>query len=97
MATVSYFFSSWTAGHGNDLPAGATHGWSMSGGGFDYGDAIMVSAHPIRRTGARRALAVENVRIESNDGSGSVLSFTVRNVGADSVIGYGLGFGWIDN
>lgn len=96
MATVSYAFFSWgSVGFANDLLPGQTHQWSMWGGDFNYGDAIMVTAHPVTRQGIIRALAVENVKI-SNAVLQTTLSFTVKNVGTESVIGYGLGFAWVD-
>jgi hypothetical protein len=96
MANVSYAFFSWTAvGSPNDLLPGQSHQWSMWGGDFDYGDAIMVSAHPVSRGGGNRALAVENVKIGDSI-LRTTLSFTVKNVGTDRVLGYGLGFGWVD-
>jgi hypothetical protein len=67
----------------------------MWGGDFDYGDAIMVTAHPAgRRRG--RALAVEEVKILSDPTTPTKLSFVVRNVGTETVVGYGLGFAWVD-
>lgn len=94
MATLSYaFFHSVAIGPSYDIYPGDGHNWEMWGGGFNYGDAITVSAHPVgRRPG--RSLAIEDVRI-SNLGE-SVLSFTVRNVGTGPIIGYGLGFAWVD-
>ena len=94
MATVSYaFFSSVIIGTTNDLHSGGVHNWSMWGGDFNYGDAIMVTAHPIGRPGV--ALAVEQVRIHRGI-TPTTLSFAVKNVGTETVIGYGLGFAWVD-
>ncbi|HSK73257.1 MAG TPA: hypothetical protein VK892_16275 [Pyrinomonadaceae bacterium] len=96
MATVSYAFFSWTAvGASNDLLPGQEHQWSMWGGDFNYGDAIMVTAHPVTRQGINRALAVEKVKI-SNAVLNTTLSFVVKNVGTERVPGYGLGFDWVD-
>ena len=83
MATVSYSFWSWTsAGPEPDLLPGGIHYWRFWGGDFDYGDAIMVTAHPLRRRGL--ALAVENVKIEGDPG-GPILTFNVRNVGTGRI------------
>lgn len=65
----------------------------MWGGDFDYGDAITVTAHPIGRPGV--ALAVEQMRIDRSI-LPSTLSFAVKNVGSATVVGYGLGFAWVD-
>lgn len=93
MATTSYaFFHSVNIGPAYDLYPGDGDGWEFWGGSFNYGDAISVSAHPV---GLSSSLAVQDVRISSAP-SGPILSFTVRNVGKRPVVGYGLGFAWID-
>jgi hypothetical protein len=95
MATVSHVFGSWvSAGPGHDFAPGATHGWIAWG--YSYGDALSVTAHPVARASVRRALAVENVRSET-DGAARRLSFTVRNVGNAAIPGYGIGVGWISS
>jgi hypothetical protein len=92
MATVNRAFLSWS-GPGS-LPPGGSHGWWMVG--FKYGDALSVTAHPV--TGdphaLHRVLTVENIRIDGAP-SGLTLLFTVRNVGAYSIPGYGVGISFI--
>lgn len=86
MATVEYsFFSVVTS-----ISPGAVIGVSWSHRGFDYGDAITVTAHPIRSV-----LAVQNLRV-FREGSIVRLAFDVANVGSRAEIAFGLGFGWVD-
>jgi hypothetical protein len=92
MATVSYAFFSWLGSPSTDLHPGQTHQWELSGGNFNYGDAIMVTAHPVARQG--RALAVENTKTLNN--GQAIFSFVVKNVGSVTVPGYGMGFAWVD-
>jgi hypothetical protein len=96
MANVSYWFGSWVSSQGNDLVPGDSHEWIMWG--FNYGDAMSVSAHPVVLLNAlvERTLSVEDVRVES-DLSGNRLYFTIRNTGSNSVPGYGMGFSMISN
>ena len=91
MATVSHHFGSWVGG--NLLP-GQAHHWIYWG--FQYGDMLSVSAHAVAGdpTVGERVLAVQDVRVEA-DPSGRRLYFTVRNVGAAPVPGYGMGIGRI--
>jgi hypothetical protein len=93
MATAHRAFFSWTSsGEGNDLGPGQAHGWWAVG--FDYGDPITVTAHPVSGAPWPYELAVESVRMQSNPGGGTLL-FRVRNVGTRPVPGYGVGFGWV--
>ena len=69
---------------------GGRVGVTWSHPGFDYGDAISVTAHPFRGV-----LAVEGLRV-FNDGGQRRLSFDVVNVGTRAEIAFGLGFGWVD-
>jgi hypothetical protein len=86
MATVEYSFFSVIGG----ISAGGRVGVTWSHPGFDYGDAISVTAHPFRGV-----LAVENLRV-FNDGGERRLAFDVVNIGTRPEIAFGLGFGWID-
>jgi len=65
--------------------------------GFKPGDALSVTAHPItgNPNAPHRILTVENVRVDGTPNGGRTLLFTVRNVGAYSMPGYGVGIGWI--
>jgi hypothetical protein len=93
LATVTYWFGWWvSAGVGDDLGPGETHNWIMWG--FNYGDALSLSAHPVTGPPEERVLAVENVRIEG-DAGGRRLYYTVRNVGMSSVPGYGIGYAMV--
>jgi hypothetical protein len=93
MANVSYWAGSWASGgDGDDLGPGESHNWIMWG--FDYGDAVSLSAHPVVGAPVERYLAVENTRIEA-DPNGRRLYFTVRNVGQNSVPGYTIGYSWV--
>jgi hypothetical protein len=92
MATTSRYFFSWTSsGPGGDFHPGATHGWWMTG--FSYGDVLSVTAHPVTGdpTATHRVLTVEALRTDGTPGGGRTLLFTVRNTGAFSMPGYGLG------
>ncbi|MBC7988903.1 MAG: hypothetical protein H7Y19_04900 [Luteimonas sp.] len=86
MATVEYSFFSVMFGIGPGGVVGVT--WSHPG--FDYGDAITVTAHPIRAI-----LAVQNLRV-FRDGSQVRLAFEVVNVGTRPEIAFGVGLGWVD-
>jgi len=86
MATVEYSFFSLITG----LNPGGVIGVTWSHPGFDYGDAITVTAHPIRAV-----LAVQNLRV-FREGSLVRLAFEVVNVGTRPEIAFGLGFGWVD-
>lgn len=86
MATVEYSFFSVVS----PLNPGGVIGITWSHRGFDYGDAITVTAHPIRAV-----LAVQNLRV-FRDGSLVRLAFDVVNVGSRTEIAFGLGFGWVD-
>jgi len=97
MATTNYWFGSWVSGAGqSDLYPNQSHGWVMWG--FNYGDAVDVSAHPVVLLNAHeeRVLQVLDVRIEGDD-TGRRLYFTVKNVGSNPVPGYGMGFSMISN
>jgi hypothetical protein len=98
MATVNRAFFAWTSsGPGGDFASGAAHGWWMTG--FKYGDALSVTAHPVtgNPNAPHRVLTVENVRIDGTPSGGRTLLFTVRNVGAFSMPGYGVGISWISS
>ena len=72
---------------------GDVHSWIMWG--FNYGDVVSVSAHPVvGNPNAERILAVENVHVEGNVG-GRRLLFDVRNVGPDSIPGYINAYSWV--
>jgi hypothetical protein len=86
MATVEYSFFSILSSIGPGQAIGIT--WSHPG--FDYGDAITVTAHPIRAV-----LAVQNLRV-FRDGSLVRLAFEVVNVGPRPEIAFGVGLGWVD-
>ncbi len=88
MANVSYWSGSWVGG---ELAPGQPHYWNFVG--FNYGDVVDVSAHPIAGdpNAGQRILEVEDLRFEA-DVSGRRMYFTVRNVGASSVPGYAMGF-----
>lgn len=86
MAKVEYAFFSVTA----NLSPGRTLGCTWSNNGFDYGDALSVTAHPFRSV-----LEVRNLRI-FNDNGRRRASFEVVNVGQQTEIAFGLGFGWVD-
>jgi hypothetical protein len=92
MANVNYFFTSWVGSEGDDFYPGDTHYWVMWG--FDYGNIVYASAHPVVGPPGERVLAVEDIRIEG-DPSGRRLYCTVRNVGAYSMPAYGIGFSWV--
>jgi hypothetical protein len=95
MATVSHWFGSWVSGGPtDDLHPGQPHYWIFWG--FNYGDALSLSAHAVAGNPnvGERILAVEDVRVEA-DPSGRRLYFTVRNVGAASVPGYGIGYAMV--
>lgn len=86
MATVEYDFFSVVS----PLNPGAVIGVTWSHPKFDYGDALTVTAHPIRAV-----LAVRNLRI-FKEGDAMRAAFEVANVGARPEIAFGLGFGWVD-
>lgn len=94
MATVSYFFASWVSAD-NDLLPGQVHSWDLSG--FNYGDDISLSVHPlIEGDGSEQDLAVGNVKMQTSSGGRRML-FTVTNTGPNSVDGYGMGFGLVSS
>jgi hypothetical protein len=86
MATVEYSFFSVV----NALAPGGVTGFTWSHPKFDYGDAITVTAHPIRGV-----LEVRNQRV-FRDGDAVRLAFDVVNVGSRREIAMGLGFAWVD-
>lgn len=95
MATVNYWFGSWVSGAGqSDFAPGQSHSWVMWG--FNYGDVVDVSAHPvvIVNIHEERVLEVTDVRIEADE-TGKRFYFTVKNVGSNSMPGYGMGFSMI--
>jgi hypothetical protein len=92
MANVSQYFASWVGAGSERLNPGQAHFWWMVG--FNYGDAISVTAHPVIGPPSTRTLKIEDVRIEGVP-TGRTLLFTVRNVGPDPIIAYGIGFGFI--
>jgi len=90
MANLMRWFGSWVSAEGHDLQPGQAHHWIMWG--FNYGDVLAVTAHPVSRQGGpQRILFVENVRIERLNGDNK-LAFSVRNGGTDGIPGYGMGF-----
>ncbi len=89
MANVSYWSSSWVSGVGAPpLASGETHEWISWG--FNYGDVLNVSAHPVT-AGDPVILEVQNIRIE-HDVTGQRLYFTVKNVGNLFTRGYAMAF-----
>lgn len=86
MATVEYDFFGLVGG----IAAGGVVGATWSHVGFDYGDAITITAHPIRGI-----LEVRNLRV-FRDGNERRVAFEIVNVGSQAEIGFGIGFGWID-
>lgn len=92
MANVFHAFASWVGVGSDQLNPGQAHSWWMVG--FNYGDAISVTAHPVIGPPVNRQLAVQDVRVQGTS-TGRTLLFTVRNVGPDPVPGYGVGFGLI--
>jgi hypothetical protein len=98
VATVNRAFFSWTSsGPGGDFSPAAAHGWWMTG--FTYGDVLSVTAHPVtgNPSAPHRVLAVDNLCIDGTPTGGRTLLFTVRNVGAFSMPGYGVGISWISS
>jgi len=95
MATVIAWSGSWTSSGGaSDLKPGQAHNWTAWG--FNYGDAIDVTAHPVvGAPGAERILEVQNLRAEGDPSGGRRIFYTVRNVGTSSVPGYAIGYAWI--
>lgn len=94
MANVHYYFGNWTsAGPANDFLPGQVHRWIFWG--FDYGDAVSITAHPIIGP-VQRFLTVENIRTESHP-NGRQMFFDVRNVGNEAMPGYGFGITWISD
>ncbi len=93
MATNNHAFFSWVGAGGTSFPPGAVHDWWMIG--FGYGDALSVTAHPVigNPLDPHRVLTVDDVRIDGTP-TGRTLRFRVRNVGASSTPGYGVGIGW---
>ena len=94
MANVTYFFAYWVGAEGNDLYPGQSHRWIMWG--FNYGDALSVSAHPVAGPAGDRYLTVQDIQVEADE-SGRRFYFTVKNVGSVSIPGYGMGFSQISN
>jgi hypothetical protein len=92
MANTWHGFASWVGSEGDDLYPGEAHYWWMTG--FSYGNAVSVTAHPVIGPPVSRQLEVQDVRVEGTS-TGLTLLFTVKNVGPDSVPGYGVGFGII--
>ena len=86
MANVTRYFFSWIG----NFPPGASHSWAATG--FNYGDVLSATAHPVtgNPTAAHRVLRIDDMRIDGTP-TGRSLLFTVRNVGTDSIPGYGLG------
>lgn len=93
MANVRYWLGTWvSSGPANDLHPGEAHHWVSWG--FNYGDAMSLTAHPVIGAPVERYLAIEDVRIEGDPG-GRRLFYTVRNVGFSTIPGYGVGYAWI--
>ena len=84
MAKVSYW-SAWWFSPGDLLFPGEAHGWWMVG--FQFGDVLDVTAHPIMGSPFVDELAVQDLRIQKQPTGGTLL-FTVRNVGNHEITAY---------
>jgi hypothetical protein len=95
MASLEYVWAKWQSGGANQaLLPGESREWSVQG--FGYRQVVAVTVWPTRgRTSARRILAVENLRTES-DSHYYTLTFSVRNVGQSEVPSYTLNFALVD-
>lgn len=95
MANVVYWSGSWTSqGPADDLAPGQAHYWLAWG--YNYGDAITITAHSVAGAPEMRFLAVEDVRTEA-DPSGRRIYYTVRNTGASFIPGYAMGFAQVSS
>jgi hypothetical protein len=95
MANVEHAFFSWVSTEGNDMAPGETHFWWLAP--TFYGEAVSVTAHPVVGNPSQpsRTLAVENIRVVGEPNGSRTLLFNVRNVGSSFIVGYGIGFGFI--
>lgn len=59
---------------------------------FDYGDAVTVTAHPVRTN----TLEVRNLRVSSDAGKHAIANFEIYNHGPREEVGLGIGIAWFD-
>jgi hypothetical protein len=63
--------------------------------GFNYGEAVAVTAAPLNSSAGDQQLIVKDVQSEADPAGGRRLFFTIRNTGSVRAIGYGMNFSFI--
>ena len=90
MASTSYRSLTWV---GDDFDPGVEHYWWSTPA--DYGTVISVTAHAISRLD--REITVKDVRTHVDEDGKRALYFTVaRNTGSNNIIGYAIGFSYVN-